>query len=89
MSDKEFPQGIRVKAPHEKSPEFVKGQISIRVAEFQEWLSKQPNEWVNLDIKQARTGNYYVELDSFEPKGNATPKPEPAKAASDDDDLPF
>ena len=47
--------------------------------------------WVNLDIKQGRSGNYYVELDTFEPKGKgAAPSPKPAKAEPEaDDEVPF
>lgn len=99
MSDKEFPQGIQVKAPHEKSPEFVKGQISIRVAEFQDWLSKQPNEWVNLDIKVSKGGTWYVDLNNWKPDASKQ-KHDKAKADGyaparkefvDDDinDIPF
>ncbi len=58
--------------------------------------------WVNLNIKTARSGNHYVELDTYEPTAQsgmkpqsekqATPKqkaPEPAVAEDEDGELPF
>jgi hypothetical protein len=43
--------------------------------------------WVNLNIKTARSGNHYLELDTYEPKGGATSKPTTKKES--DDDIPF
>ena len=56
--------------------------------------------WVNLNVKTARSGNYYIELDTYEPTqqgGAAKPAAKPqAKAVApavvveeDEDELPF
>jgi len=36
------------------------------------------NGWVNLDVKRGRSGNLYVELDTFEPR-KAASKPKVAE----------
>jgi hypothetical protein len=54
------------------------------------------NGWVNLNIKTARSGNHYVELDTYEaqaeqsPKLNAAaPKAKPKAAPQETEELPF
>lgn len=74
----------------EKAPEFVIGRISIKVDEAIEFLKKnQKNGWVNLQAKTGRSGQPYLELDTYEPKsdGNANSRPKATKA--DDEELPF
>jgi hypothetical protein len=45
--------------------------------------------WVNLNIKTARSGNHYIELDTYEPiKNSSKPQSEPS-VSSDDTDAPF
>ena len=46
-------------------------------------LHNNKNGWCNLNVNQARSGNYYVELDTWEPKEKGSKK-ETAK-----DGLPF
>ena len=41
------------------------------------------NGWINLNINKARSGNFYVELDTWEPSEKKE------KAVSKSDDLPF
>ena len=75
----------------EKAPEFVIGTISTKVDEAIEFLKKnEKNGWVNLQVKLARSGKYYIELDTFEPKGDGA-KSSKAKVISDEDTetLPF
>jgi len=88
----DLPQGIRVKAPHEKSPDFVKGQISIRVSEFQDWLSQQQGEWVNLDIKVSQKGSWYCAINDWKPSAHDKAKADgyaPEKKEFVDDSIPF
>jgi hypothetical protein len=76
----------------ETAPDFVVGALSLKVDEAVAFIKKHTKMgWVNLDIKQGRSGNYYVELDTFEPKGKgAVPSPKPAKAEPEaDDEVPF
>tara|TARA_R100001015_G_C4504965_1_gene78368 strand:- start:54 stop:287 length:234 start_codon:yes stop_codon:yes gene_type:complete len=66
--EKIFASGFSFKR-NETAPEFVVGRQSIKVDEAVAFLtSHAKNGWVNLDIKQAKGGNYYCELDTYEPK---------------------
>lgn len=83
----------------ENAPEFVVGRLSVKVDEAIAFMRANASDgWVNLDIKYGRTGNAYVELDTFKPKNNdgfqkpqaAKPKAKPQVEEDDDDgDLPF
>lgn len=72
---------------NENAPDFVVGKQSIKVDEAVAFLqANQKNGWVNLDVKQAKGGNYYLELDTWEPKGEATATHNPT---TPDGGLPF
>jgi hypothetical protein len=67
MSQKEkvFADGFSFKRK-ENAPEFVVGRQSIKVDAAIAFLqTHQKNGWVNLDIKIAKGGNYYCELDTW------------------------
>lgn len=69
-NEKIFADGFIFKR-NEKAPDFVVGNMSIKVDEAITLLKNQDkNGWVNLSIKKARSGNYYIEVDQFEPKSN-------------------
>lgn len=96
MSDK-FVTGLFVNPPHEKAPDFVKMSLSIKPAEFAEWLKAQePSDkgYIRIQVKEGKSGKWYAELDTWKPKGGE-PSDKPAKperpAFVDDslDDLPF
>lgn len=90
MEDKIFAQGFSWKR-QEKAPDFVVGRMSIKVNEAIEFLKEnERNGYVNLNVKTARTGNHYVELDTFQPKSASEKAPvkEPEKK-QDEDELPF
>lgn len=98
--DKIFADGFIFKR-HEKTPEWVIGNMSIKVDEAIAFLKTyEKNGWVNVGIKTAKeTGKFYIELDTFEPKpqGEAQapqaeapkPAPSPEPASDDEEDLPF
>ncbi len=98
MSDKKdivFADGFILKR-NDNAPEFVVGRLSIKVEEAVEFLNKnESGGWVNIELKQSKSGKYYCELDTWKPDGDATPKkkaskPAPTPAPEDDeDDLPF
>ena len=84
-NDIEFVDGLIVKAPHPKSPDFVKAQIAIKVEDLGKWLRekfKAGDEWVNVDLKVAKSGRWYAAVSNFKPK-------EKAKPAEDNEDIPF
>jgi hypothetical protein len=99
--DIEFVEGLIVKAPHERAPDYVKAQISIKVEDLGKWLRakyKAGDEWVNIDVKQAKSGKWYAAVSNFKPKAKAEPQPETRQQAPkktggrfDDmaDDIPF
>lgn len=90
MSEKEFIDGMSVKVPHEKAPDFVKASGSIKLDAFANYLrelkKREPDaEWLNFQIKVAKSGKWYVERDTWEPKKAADPTP----ATVEEDDLPW
>lgn len=100
QDEKIFADGFSFKR-NEKAPEFVVGRLSLKVDDAVAFLKEhQRNGWVNLNVKTARSGNHYVELDTYEaPTGakttevQAKPKPKAVAPAPvpepDDDELPF
>ena len=99
--EKIFADGFSFKRS-ENAPDFVVGRLSLKVDDAVSFLrANEKKGWVNLNIKTARSGNHYVELDTFEPKGNgaqpseqkapqkATSKPQTTSKVVDDEDLPF
>ena len=99
MADKVFTDGLIVKR-RENAPDFVIGNLSVKVDEFVEFLQKNSkNGWVNINLLKGKTeGKFYGELDTWEPnKGQApqgTPNPNDAQGyedipMGDDENLPF
>lgn len=68
QEEKIFADGFVFKR-NEKAPDFVVGRISIKVEEAIAFMKQhQNNGWINLGVKTARSGNHYIELDTFEAK---------------------
>jgi hypothetical protein len=99
QEEKIFADGFIFKR-NEKAPEFVIGRMSIKVEDAVAFLKQhQDKGWVNLGVKQARSGNYYIELDTFKPKGDDSAvdkyekttktKQQPTQQEEEDSDLPF
>jgi len=68
----EFVDGLIVKAPHAKAPDYVKASIAIKVENLGKWLRekyKAGDEWVNIDVKEAKSGKWYAAVSNFKPKG--------------------
>ena len=77
----EFVDGLIVKAPHPKAPDFVKASIAIKVEDLGKWLRekyKAGDEWINIDVKEAKSGKWYAAVSNFKPKEKA-----------DEDKIPF
>ena len=68
MAEPIFIDGMRIFKPHENAPDFVIGSISIDRAIFQVWLNNQTKQKINIDVKRSKKGNYYAQLNTFEPK---------------------
>lgn len=98
MADEiEFVDGLIVKAPHERAPDFVKASISIKVEDLGMWLRakhKAGEEWVNIDVKVAKSGKWYAAVSNFKKDKGAAPKKPAAstpaaKRVLDDSDIPY
>jgi len=97
--EKLFIEGLIFKAPHANAPDFVKGSLSIKVAEFAAFAQQHQREgWLNISLKESRNGKYYAELDTWKPTQGESAKAgiSQARAAADapaasfsDDDIPF
>jgi hypothetical protein len=101
MEEKIFANGFSFKR-NDNAPEFVVGRLSLKVDDAIEFIkTNQKNGWINLDVKKARTGNFYIELDTYSPKQGESPteakritnKTQSHKTSNlelgDDDDIPF
>lgn len=87
----EFVDGLLVKAPHPKAPDYVKASISIKVEDLGKWLRakyKSGNEWVNIDVKESKGGKWYAAVSTFKPEKKEEKKPA-GKFDDMADDIPF
>jgi hypothetical protein len=67
--DKVFADGIIFKR-NDNAPAFAIGKLSFKVDEAISFLqSNQKKGWVNLNINQAQSGKYYIEVDTWEATG--------------------
>lgn len=87
----EFPKGFIVKKPRDGAPDFVKASISIKREELIEWLSSKDGDWINLDVKEAKSGHWYASVNTFKPQAKQETKPGANVPAAeyDDDFTPF
>ena len=93
--EKIFADGFSFKR-NENAPDFVVGRLSIKIDDAIGFIKKyDKNGWVNLSVKTARSGNHYLELDTYEPKPRTDAKPvgkakkKESKPIEEDDDMPF
>ena len=83
QEEKVFANGFSFKR-RDNAPDFVVGRVSIKCDDAVAFLREHhKNGWVNLNINQAKSGSYYVELDTFVPEKKT--ETAPTKEA----DLPF
>ena len=89
LNEKIFAEGFSFKR-QENAPEFVIGRISIKVDEAIAFLKKhQSNGWVSLNAKTARSGNAYLELDTYKPKEGSTKSSASVPVPATEDEEPF
>lgn len=93
--EKEFVNGLIVKAPHENAPDFVKCGISIKRKDLGNWLREKDDDWINIQVKvSGQSGKWYAEVDNWKPNkdksASSNNKSNGATASNDfDDDIPF
>ena len=89
MKDKIFADGFSFKR-NENAPEFVVGRLTMKSDEAIAFIKTHTkNGWVSVDIKQGRSGNYYCELDTYEPKGGGQRETKQPIVVEKEEDLPF
>ena len=90
-NETEFPDGLIVKPPRDGAPHYVKAAISIKRLELLAWLQGRIDEWVNLDVKEAKSGKWYAAVNTYKKDAKPAAKGAPAKTgkALSDDDIPF
>ncbi len=89
--EKIFADGFLFKR-NDNAPHFVVGSQSIKVEEAVAFLkANAKNGWVTLSIKQSKGGNYYCELDTWEPKAQAEGNNKTVVVTNEEseEDLPF
>ena len=87
--EKIFADGFSFKK-RDNAPEFVVGRVSIKIEDAIPFLKEKANGqgWVSLNINQARSGKYYMELDTFVPKSQEKTEATP-KVEKKEEPLPF
>ena len=75
MEEKDFAKGLFVK---KSSVDFVKFKISIKKNDFTTWyknkLENKDEDWINLDVKESKEGNWYAEVNTWKPKTETQPQ---------------
>lgn len=67
MADKIFVDGLIAKEPNEKVRQFIKVNLSFKVAEFTAFMNThQKNGWLNADVKVSKNGKWYAEQNTYE-----------------------
>jgi hypothetical protein len=91
QQEKEWVDGLIVKAPREGAPDFVKCAISIKRADLGNWLRAKQDEWINIDVKVGKSGKWYAEVNNWKPEQQPVHPETPAWANDNqpNDDIPF
>ena len=79
-ADIEFVPGLIVKAPRNGAPEYVKCSLSMKRAELIAFLMVQSGDWLNVEVKEAKSGKWYAAVDNWKP--NQAREENPRKAAA-------
>lgn len=64
-TEKIFAKGFLFKRK-ENAPDFVVGSLSLKLSEAIPFIQEHANgDWVNLDVVKSKSGNIYVELNTY------------------------
>lgn len=64
MADVQFVDGLRVQEPSSRAPEWIVMKLGMQREKLMDWLSQQDGEWVNAEIKRAKSGKLYVAVEA-------------------------
>ena len=89
-NEAKFVDGLRVYAPRENAPSFIKANLVITVPDFQAWLAGRSGE-VRIDIKESKSGKFYASENDYKRDTSTNQeRPKPVdNGAFVDDDIPF
>lgn len=97
--DLKLARGVFAKEPAPKVRDFIKANLSIKLADFGEYVKRlqaagEDTEWINLQVKVAHSGKWYVALDTWKPKrdydqGGTSPAYDEKPRSDYDNELPF
>jgi len=93
MNDVKFVPGLYAKEPTDR-PDFVKCLISIKREQMIEFLNSRDDEWLNVEVNEAKLGKWYARLNEWKPatsRSNSQPASQSTSPANtfDDDEIPF
>jgi len=88
MSDIEFVNGLIAKAPNPKAPDFVKASLSIKRVELIVWLHDRTEDWINVDVKESKSGKWYCQIQTWKPDKQNT-NVERKNINNDPEEIPF
>ena len=97
MSDNKFVKGLYVKKPHQNAPDFIICNLNAKRLDLIEFLQGQSGDYVNMQVKNSKKDEYYVEINDWKPenKGGITNakkgevENESVDTSEKDNDLPF
>lgn len=80
MAQPIFVDGMSFWKAHPKSPEYIKGKITIHPQKFAAWAAQHENAldrgWLSIDLKESgTTGNWYLALNDYKAKKEAEKDP--------------
>jgi len=69
MEEKEviFAQGLNFPKETPNFPDFVRTKFGINKQSFINWLNTQQGEWINVEVKVAKSGRHYMCIDDYKP----------------------
>ena len=67
-NQKVFVDGLMAKKPRDNAPDWIKCNISLKREDLISWLTEQKDEWINVQVCESKTGNWYAEVDTWKPK---------------------
>ena len=80
MDDKKFVRGLFFKDRHEKTPNWVVLNVSVKPHDFYMWCQEHQDKmtkgWLNIVVKKSLKGTTYAEVDDWKPTLNQSTEPE-------------
>jgi len=70
MSEAKFVDGLWVRKPSDKAPDYVKCGLSFEREKLIAWLYSQADDSINVDIQESKGGKWYAKLSNFVPRSH-------------------